>query len=179
MSKMRTAADRIVIEERVVDDPMITDAELAYQRRKNPDRIVGKVSVTGNAMSRIGALCFVRSREVHHELAAERFKLLYEGLYGSGMPAIDAGRIQVDHTIVASDGGMARRIDKASDIRNVFDALGPRVDFVVATVVLGSPIVDQVDVLPSGYTNRRQARKTEAALLDALEEIARLWGIDR
>jgi len=166
----KTAADAIVLEDRIVDDPMMSDAELAHQRRRHPGRVVGKIGATGNAMTRIGALCHVRNRQPHHERAAEWFKAAYEALYGSGMPAVDAGRVQVDHSISAGDGGMARRIDAAFYLREVMAELGKRkADIVISVVVLGVPVRELAD-------HWRERRVMGGDLLASLDEVARLRG---
>jgi hypothetical protein len=78
----------------------MTDSEYLHQKNLERERAeakgteprltIGKVWVEENAITRIGALVFIRRREAHHELAAERFKGLYEARYGAGKRAITA-----------------------------------------------------------------------------------------
>jgi len=167
----------IVLEEISVDDPMMTTAQLVHERAKAGNRLVGRVNVTSNAMTRIGALCYVRRRLGHHEKAAERFKSLYESLYGSGMPAVDAGRIQVDTSIQAHDNGIAGRLDRGVDLDSARRALGPKAfDLLVAIVVLGAPCDHMADVLPSGEPNRRHVARCVDDLLSHLDRLADWWG---
>ena len=78
------------IDNRLVPDPLMTDSEFLHQRQSNPTKPnIGRVWVQENAITRIGALCFIRRRLHHHEMAAERFKGIYESCYGSGTPAVD------------------------------------------------------------------------------------------
>lgn len=174
--KAVTAADLIVLELRSVDDPMETTAQLVAKRAKKPgDPRVGKIDVMGNAMTRIGALCFVRRRLKHHDRAAERFKSLYEGLYGSGMPAVDAGRISVDNSITAHDGGIAGRLDRGAALGFAIDMLGkPAADLVVAVVVLGVTC-SSLASLP-GWRAREHVVDE---LLAALDRLSDKWGYGR
>jgi hypothetical protein len=182
--KKQTAADTIVLEQRKVDDPLMTNAELIHRRARAQNRLVGKVSVTGNAMTRIGALCFVRRRLGHHDRAAERFKNLYEGLYGSGLSGVDAGRVLVDSSIVAHDTGIAARIDRGAALGELI--LGRRGqppvlsaderNRIIACVVLGARCEDAADIMPSGERNRRQVARQVDDLLDALDHLADHWG---
>jgi hypothetical protein len=128
-----------------------TEFERANRARSKPNLNVGKVWVEENAMTRIGALCFIRKpkREDHHERAAERFKDAYEALYGSGVPALDNSRPVVDRSPVAHDSGMAAKLDRGNDmialvsgfpLHNIKAILSPEaVDRLVACVVLGIP----------------------------------------
>lgn len=183
--RIPTAADHIVIERRSVDDPMMTAAELIHRRalayeRRGDARGVGQVEATGNAMSRIGALCFVRQRLAHHERAAERFKELYESLYGLGMPAVDTSRISVDNSIRAHDGGIAARLDRSAALRDAQVLLGKQgFDRVVACIVLGIPAGSDAPRMPSGKPNWRSAAKSVDRVLDALNELAGLWGYQK
>lgn len=172
-----TAAARIPIERRTVDDPMMTDSELIHQRAKSGNRLVGKIETTGNALTRIGALCYVRRRLRHHEQAAERFKSLYESLYGSGMPAVDAGRIQVDTSIMAHDAGVASRLDRNADLGKAMTMLGKQAsDRIIACVVLCVPCEEGVPLMPSGQRNQRLVGREVDALLAALDLLAAWWG---
>lgn len=154
---------------RRVPDPMLTDAEYYYKRSKRPDdRHLGKVWVTENAMERIGALCFIRRKEAHHEMAAERFKSLYEARYGAGNGSMDPGRVQVDTSPIAHDSGMAAKIDRTNDLRDAETQLGkPAFDRLVALLVLCIPAGE-------GLSSRPRQRAVDAVLVD-LDNLATVW----
>jgi len=159
------------IQNRKIADPLLTDAEYYYRRGQRPDDLtIGRVWATENAMTRIGALCFIRHRRQHHDMAAERFKNLYEGLYGSGMPAVDAGRIQVDTSKMAHDAGMAAKLDHGAELHYARQHLDKAAfDRLVALLVLGIPA-------GNGLSSRPRLRAVARVLadLDVLSVIFRL-----
>jgi hypothetical protein len=171
--------ERIVaVDHRMVQDPMMTDAEYFHQRALHPGKPnLGRVLVQENLTTRIGGLAYVKRRAKHQEMAAEHFKALYESMYGSGNPAIDAGRVQVDTTIIAHDGGMATRVDRGLKLHQAMEMLGKDDrDIVIAVVVLG---VQCADVAKDGARGKPTGRTIGAAvsqLLDALDRLAVAWG---
>jgi hypothetical protein len=177
MGRQLTAAEARQLEDRIIDDPMMSDAELIHQRSKG-NRHAGKIGATGNAMTRIGALCYIKHRLRHHEMAAEWFKGAYEAIYGGGMaPAIDPGRIQVDTTITAHDGGMAARLDGARSLQEVFGLIGNAArDRIIACIVLGIPAGSDAPQLPNGDVNQRRRKAAVVALLGDLDFVAELRG---
>lgn len=162
------------LETRMVPDPSMTDSEYLHQRRTRPNSPnVGRVQVMGNAMTRIGALCYIERASETQKSAAACFKSDYEALYGSGMPAVDAGRIQVDHSKMAHDTGMAARLDKWAKVQLAIQDLGMKdSNRVIAVVVLCIPVKDLLT------KDHWRAKKQETdALLASLDEIAPLWGL--
>jgi hypothetical protein len=158
------------IQHRLIHDPSMTDSEFYAQQRDNPTKPnIGKHYATENAMTRIGALCFIRRRLHHHEIAAERFKNLYEARYGVGSPALDASRVQVDTSPIAHDAGMAGKIDRTNAIREAETFLGKDTfDRLVACLVLG---------IPAGDGMRWRQRMTSVGeVLDALDSLSTHWG---
>lgn len=155
---------RAVLLERLVDNPSLTDG-LAYSETA-PRHL--KQKVTENAITRIGALCYVRRREPHHEKAAEKFKSDYEAIYGSGGGAVDPSREPVDTSIIAHDSGMASRIDRNRSVRAAIEFLGKdKADIIIACVVLS--------VAPGeGYGWRVRDKRIDL-LLSALDELAELY----
>jgi len=163
---------------RIVDDPYISDAELAEQRRRHPDRahMLGKVKALSNEVERIGALIYIRRRLAHHEQAAARFKADYEALFGLQPGALDMSSIRVDGGKVTADDKMVNRIHRGRRLVAVIEVLGPvNTNRVVAAIVLASPISERVDQMPSG-PNRRQVVTEVHALLDALDTVAEEYG---
>lgn len=163
----------------------MTDAEFLHRMAEEmartgraPKPHIGKVWVTENAMTRIGALCFIRKREPHHEMAAERFKTLYEARYGAGNPALDTSRVIVDTSIMAHDAGMAAKLDRTADIERAIAHLGGA-ERVISCVVLGVPCADRVDRQPSGQPSKRQLSVAVDALLSDLDSLSTLWGLAR
>src|SRR4051812_32765325 len=102
---------QIFITTREVSNPSLTNG-LLYSEQKNAHL---RVTVEENAMTRIGALCFIRRRQPHHERAAEEFKSLYEARYGGNGGAMDPSRVQVDTSPIAHDSGMAAKIDRTHE----------------------------------------------------------------
>ncbi len=173
---------------REVDNPSLTNG-LAYSEQRNAHL---KVRVDENAMTRIGALCFVRKREPHHERTAELFKNLYEARYGVGTPAMDASREPVDRSIVAHDSGMAAKIDRTNKLQALLygfpsrnegeRGIPPQItkeqgDRLIAALVLGISCADQADTMRSGQPNQRQVGKCVDDLLDVLDTVATIWGM--
>jgi hypothetical protein len=172
------------IENRLVPDPSMTDSEFLYQKAANPTKPnIGKVWVATNMPTLIGGLAYIRRALDHHKRAAEWFKNAYEGLYGGVAPAIDAGKVRVDTSIMAHDNGMVARLDQARDLRELFGTntepglmRKEALDRIVATVVLGIPCDDFADEMPSGQKNQRQVAEAVDLLLKALDELAEIRG---
>lgn len=176
-----------LIRNRLVPDPSITDAEYLYQKNRERERAesegreprlsIGRVWVEENAVSRIGALCFIRRREPHHEAAAEKFKGLYEARYGAGNPAIDPSRVIVDNSPIAHDSGMAAKIDRTVAIESAEKLLGKEAfNRLVALLVLEEPVQEGATILPSGEPNRRHVRKAVDVVLGDLDALSVIWG---
>ena len=158
---------------REVDNPLLTDG-LLYSGQKNAHV---RVTVEENAMTRIGALCFIRKREDHHERAAAEFKSLYEARYGGQGGAMDPSRVQVDTSPIAHDSGMAGKIDRTVKLEMALKAMDKSTkDRLVACLVLGVSCEDQSDTLPSGRANMRQSGKCVEETLAALDWLATQWG---
>lgn len=152
------------LRQRVVDNPSLTDG-LAYSEQRNQHL---KITVTENAMTRIGALCFIRRREPHHERAAEIFKNLYEARYGSASGAMDPSRVQVDTSPIAHDSGMAAKIDRTWAIQQAEQQMPTQLfDALVSCIVLGIPAGE-------GEHWRVRSRNIDA-VLEALESLSVLW----
>ena len=168
-----------IISNRLVPDPLMTDSEYLHQKAENPTKPhIGKVWVAENPVTRIGALAHVRRRLQHHEMAAQRFKDLYEARYGLGNPALDPSRVMVDTSPIAHDSGMAAKIDRTADIERVMCLLGKDAsDRIIACVVLCIPCEQDVPILPSGYPNRRHVKREVDALLAALDSLSVLFGL--
>lgn len=162
-----------VIQNRLVPDPAMSDAEYYHQRSVNPGRPnIGRVYVSSNELTRIGALVYIRRRLHHHEMAAERFRNLYEARYGLGVPAMDASREPVDRSPVAHDSGMAAKLDRTRAIESAIDHLGmDAANRIIACVVLCRPCGHMT------YDSGWRARHLSVdALLEALEALSEFWG---
>lgn len=166
------------IRNRLVPDPSMTDSEYLHQKNLERERAeakgteprltIGKVWVEENAITRIGALVFIRRREAHHELAAERFKGLYEARYGAGNPIMDPGRIQVDTSPVAHDSGMAAKLDRTWQLDLAKSEMGKEAfDRLVAVLVLEIPAGE-------GQTSRPRQRCIDRVLSD-LDTLSGIW----
>ena len=159
--------------DREVANPMLTDG-LAYSGQRNAHM---RVTVEENAMTRIGALVFIRKREDYHERAAEEFKSLYEARYGGQGGAMDPGRVQVDTSPIAHDSGMAAKIDRTVKLEMAIKAMDkPALNRLIACLILGVSCEDQVPTLPSGRANQRQSGKCVEETLAALDHLATMWG---
>lgn len=179
---------KLHVSNRMVPDPSMSDAEFLHQQtleRERADRAgtkpnlnVGKVWASENAMTRIGALAFIRPprRQDHHEKAAERFKTGYEAMFGSGTPALDNSRPVVDTSPIAHDSGMAGKIDRGYDMRRLIYGLNGKppilsqaeTDILVATLVLCIPA-------GRGLSSRPRQRSVDS-LLAALDSLSNFWG---
>lgn len=160
---------------REIDNPYLTDG-LYYGDDDARRQARAKITVTENALSRIGALCFIRRREKHHEHAAELFKSLYEARYGCGTPAMDASREPVDRSIVAHDSGMAAKIDRTWKLEQAERELGkPTFNRLVALLVLCIPAGEGAPTMPSGHKNRRWVQQSITNALDDLDRLCELW----
>jgi len=171
---------RLLRSYRMVPDPSMTDSEFYHQQARELERVsrsgakpnpnVGKVHVLENAMTRIGALCYIKEKSELQEKAAELFKATYESLYGA-QPGIDMSNPIVDRTIIAHDAGMASRVDRADKMRKALDMLG-RTAFnrVVASVCMG---------ISFRHLHWRKRKEEVQALLDSLDAIAVIWKLGR
>lgn len=158
---------------REVDNPLLTDG-LAYSGQRNAHM---RVTVEENAMTRIGALVFIRKREDHHERAAAEFKSLYEARYGGQGGAMDPSRVQVDTSPIAHDSGMAAKIDRTVKLEMAMKAMDKdSLDRLVACLILGVTCEDQSDTLPSGKANMRQSGRCVDETLAALDALSTMWG---
>lgn len=176
---------------RLVPDPMMTDAEFLHkqgiERERaqrlgvKPDLNVGKAWATENSVTRLGALCFIRPprRQPHHEHAAERFKSMYEALYGVGSPALDASRVVVDTSPIAHDSGMAGKIDRSGQLRAVEAHDKAMFNRLVALLVLCIPVSEYAPKASSGRTNDRRVKQLVSEALDDLDRLSELWGLQR
>lgn len=173
----------------MVPDPSMSDSEFLHQKRREQDRSerlgvkprldIGKVLAQENAMSRIGALCFIRppKRQDHHERAAEQFKTLYEARYGLAGGSMDPSRIQVDTSPIAHDSGMAAKIDRTWKLRQAETDLGkPTFDRLIALCVLCIPCGEGAPTMPSGRPNDRWVRQSVETALDDLDRLSAIWG---
>lgn len=161
------------VQQREVDNPLITDG-LAYSGQRNAHL---RVMVDENAITRIGALVFIRRRQKHHEEAAEDFKARYEALFGSGVPALDNSRPVVDRSPIAHDSGMAAKIDRGHKVLEVMKMLGKaNTNVLVDMLILETPCSEYADMMPSGQRNQRQIRAMEDERLAVLDALSELWG---
>lgn len=173
---MMIETTRTLLERVLLDDPMMTDAELVYQRARKPgDPKVGKSPVDRNLLTTIGGLAMVRRRLRHHEKAAEWFKSAYEAAYGSVGSGVDLEAVRVDRSIIAHDAGMANRIDRAREmyavVKDLGGAISEPVRLLTAVVVFGCSVSEV-----AGQGARPRERVTQA-LLDALDRVAEMRGI--
>jgi hypothetical protein len=163
----------------------MTDAEYLYQKNREQDRArslgteprttIGKVWVQENAITRMGALCFIRKREPHHEMAAERFKSLYEARYGHGNTGSDPSKIQVDKSNLAHDNGMAAMLDRTVELDKAKAGLSTEAyDRLVAAIILEIPVGE-------GFHWRNRSAMIDLVLsdLDTLSVIWKLRSRDR
>ena len=168
-----------IITKRLVQDPSMTDAEYWHQinreneraerKGRKADREIGKIEVEENAITRLGALVYIRRREAHHEMAAERFKSLYEHMYGCGNPALDPSRVQVDTSPIAHDAGMAGKIDRGRDLASAISRLGkPASDRLIALLVLCIPAGDGL--------HWRMRTLAVNQVLEDLDALCLIWG---
>ena len=168
----------ILIRQRLVPDPLISDAEIIHRRARNPhDRHIGKVLAATNMVTLIGALAFVRRRLSHHEKAAEWFKNAYESGYG-GMPAIDLNKIRVDFAALHHDDAAASRLDRGRALRAVLTELGPEATGrLIACTVLNIPCAHSAPpAKSSGKPSGRAIERVVDRLLEALDRVAEMRG---
>lgn len=173
---------------RKVDNPDLTpgehqaqwerEVEAARRQSRQPDFDAVKIWASENILNRIGALAFVRKRQHHHELAAERLKALYEARYGMVGGAIDPSIEPVDTSSRAHDAGMAARIDRTIAIEDAETRMGPEpFRRLVAHIVLAVPCEQFADTMPGGKPNYRQVQKRVDLLLADLDALASIWGV--
>jgi len=158
-----------MLETRYVDNPLYTAGLATYHAETGqPER--RQIQATSNPMSRIGALCYIRARQPHQELAGQEFKTLYEARYGSGGGAVDASRVQVDTSHSnGNDAGMASRIDRTRKLYDAESGLGKaRYNRLVALLVLCAPAGEGLH-----WRDRKDA--VAEVLLD-LDRLAAVWG---
>lgn len=177
-----------VVAGRKVENPELTpgehqaqwerEVEAARRQGRQPNFDAVKIWASENILNRIGALAYIRKRQHHHELAAERLKALYEARYGMVGGAIDPSIEPVDTSSRAHDAGMAARIDRTIAIEDAETRMGAEpFRRLVTHIVLAVPCEQFADIMPSGKPNYRQVQKLVDRLLNDLDALADIWGV--
>jgi hypothetical protein len=155
------------IEQRLVPDPMMTDAEYFERRRVRPGPNVGKVSADINMVELIGGLARVKNRTPLQEVAAARFRLLHERAHLSSARTMDYTAVRVDVS-ARSGGGAAEHGEQARrDYRAAVRHLGMLASSIVERVVIYDMSLREV----AGGGGRASVLAGEA-LRQALDDLA-------
>lgn len=176
-----------IIENRLVRDPMITDAEYLYQKRQEAERSektgrpqnldIGKIAATVNMLEMLGGLARItEGRKEHHMMAAARFRTIHS------LAQIGNAR-SIDYEAIRVDGEPARRTpleigDSARrEYREVIQVLGMRLGALIENVIIYDRPVRAI-AIGYGYgesgTARRKIREELLYGLDIMAEHMRL-----
>lgn len=180
-------AKNAIIENRLVHDPMITDAEYQYRKRQEAERSektgrnqnldIGKIVANVNMLEMVGGLARISDgRKEHHLMAAARFRTIHS------LAQIGNAR-SIDYEAIRVDGEPARRTpleigDSARrEYREAIQALGMRLGTLVENVVIYDRPIRAIAI---GYgfgesgTARRKIREELLYALDIMAEHMRL-----
>lgn len=173
---------------RLVDDPLITPAELEARRRRLLERgsprregvtPPGKIEVDVKLSTLIGGLARIEDRTEEQTLAAARYRGLFERSQLGGARAIDYSDVRVDSSsgslnLVFEIGEDARR-----EYRRAVQRLGMIRSSLVENVVCHDMSMRRVArVLEHGDGGAAQGR-VRAELLSAVDVLVDLFGFGR
>lgn len=170
---------------RMIDNPFEADGEFYHQRLSDPT-YNGRITVTSNELTRIGALCFIPHRLPHHEMSAQRFKNEYEALYGNVTPAVDPSVVPVDTSTRhdSATNNMVSRIDRADSIRLIVHGSKDRppvldaadLHLLISAICMEVPSSQMVSIMPSGKPNWRHVQARDRRLLYVLTLVSKFYG---
>lgn len=157
----------VLVETRLVQDPMMTDAEFQYQKRQEAERAersgrkqnlnIGKTPAQVNLLEMIGGLARFKDCCEHQMMAAARLRTLYSLALIGDARAIDYTAVKVDgepqRKTPLEIGDEARR-----EYRRVMMALGMRLGSLVENVVLHDRPIRAIAV-GYGYGESGAARR--------------------
>lgn len=125
-------------EEKIVDAPLMTDAEFLHQKEKNPDfENVGKSKARFSMDEYIGGFSRYPNREAHHEMAAARFLSLYERGQIGGARATDYSAPYVDTSGPSQDGSLVAGDEARRAYRAMKLAIGDAAEKLLERVIVG------------------------------------------
>lgn len=125
-------------EEKIVDAPLMTDAEFLHQKEKNPDmENVGKSKARFSMDEYIGGFSRYPNREAHHEMAAARFLSLYERGQIGGARATDYSAPYVDKSGPSQDGALVAGDEARREYRAMKLAIGDGAENLLERVIVG------------------------------------------
>lgn len=123
---------------KVVDAPLMTDAEFLHQKEANPDfENVGKSTARFSMDEFIGGFSRYPNREDHHEQAAARYLSLYERAQIGGAKATDYSMPIVDRSGPTEDIAMINGEDARREFKGVKTALGADRTRLIERVIVG------------------------------------------
>lgn len=128
---------------RLVDNPLVTTAELEAQRERAEEmqasdrradgrRIpAGKIEVSVNMALLIGGLSRVKGLDEAERLAAARYRALFEGAMIGGARALDYGAVRVD----TSGPSAGAAFETGEDARRAYSMAAQRLGMVASRLV--------------------------------------------
>lgn len=155
------------IEDRLIPDPTMTDAEYFHQRQTKSGPQVGKVVASINMLELIGGLARIRGRSEAQEAAAGKFRLLHERAQIGGARAMDYAAVKVDTSGPSQDGSSDRGEDARRQYKDAVRYLGMVRSGLVERVV----VHDQSISALAGKNSRARSKITED-LLAAIDDLA-------
>lgn len=171
-----------IVQQRLVPDPMVTDAEFQFRKRQEAERAektgrapnldIGKIMANVNMLEMIGGLARITDgRLEHHIMAAARFRTVHSLAQIGNARSIDYEAIRVDgepaRLTPLEIGDNARR-----EYRSIIQALGMRLGALVENVVIHDKPVRAI-AIGYGYGESGTARrKIRQDLLFGLDLVA-------
>lgn len=166
-------------ENKVVDAPLMTDAEFLHQKEINPDiENVGKSVARFSMDEFIGGFSRYPNREDHHEQAAARYLSLYERAQIGGAKATDYSMPMVDRSGPSEDIAMIVGEDARREFKGVRTALGEERARLLERVIVGRTSARHIAAERAGRAEVSGRAVAEVAqwVKDALEIAAAHFG---
>lgn len=171
---------------RLVDDPMVTPAQLAADRAREDQRAAltgrrpavpaGKLRVEVRMATLIGGLARLDGLSEVQVAAAARYRSLWDGVQIGAARALDYGRVRVDGG--GAGGGQVVALDAFEGYRRAVQALGMVESRLFELVVCHDMSVRAVVRAYEGGDGRGERRRVERRLRDALDLLAGHFGLE-
>lgn len=166
-------------ESKIVDAPLMTDAEYLHQKETNPDlENVGKSKALFSMDEFIGGFSRYPNREDHHEQAAARYLSLYERAQIGGARATDYSMPMVDQSGPGEDIAMIVGEDARREFRALKEALTTDQCKMLEAVIIGRTPARQIAARRAGKSEvtGRAVAQVAQEVKDALEAAAAYFG---
>lgn len=161
-----------IIEQRLVRDPLMTDAEYWHKKNRHPNKPnIGLILVDVNLKSYIGGFWRYGKRTEAQTHAAARFKAIYEACQIGGARCVNYEDPRVDVSHVFKAMALERGERARADYMAAVQALGMRWSALVESVVVydrSQNLIAQAYGYGEGRTGRRRVQEQVYIAMDTL-----------